>query len=250
MHPHNPQDPYNPQDPQQAHGPRDPQQPQGAQSPQYQQPPAYPRNPQQVPYPPQYQQQPGWGTPPPVPQPPRRNTGKIVGFSCLGVLALFVVLGVVGAAVGGGDDEDKKSTASSGQAKDDSTKDDAAKSAGGKDSKQDTRSDDKKDAKDDDRSDAKSTGSQADQFKACVAKKGTAGEKAAVAHVTKVTGTDKRNDILDSAEVFTDFTGGFMSADAGDAKLITSAFTSCYESDNGLVTVYGSDGDMITNGNY
>ncbi len=189
-----------------------------------------------------------------MPQPPRRNTGKIVGFSCLGVLALFVVLGIVVAAVGGGDD-DKKSTASSSQAKDDSAKDDAAKSGG------DAKSDkgDKSDksgtgAKDDDKSGAKSdekaTGSQADQFKACVAKKGTAGEKDAVQHVTKVTGTDKRNDILDSAEVFTDFTGGFMSANAGDAKLITSAFTSCYESDNGLVTVYGKDGDMITNGNY
>ncbi|MDQ0790336.1 hypothetical protein [Streptomyces sp. B3I8] len=245
MNPNNPQDPYNPQDPRQAYGPRDPQQPQGAQSPQYQQPPADPRNPQQVPYPPQYQQQPGWGTPPPVPQPPRRNTGKIVGFSCLGVLALFVVLGIVGAAVGGGDDEGKKSTASSGRAEGDSPKGDAAKSGKGDKSGKGVTG-----AEDDTRSDAKSTGSQADQFKACVAKKGTAGEKAAVAHVTKVTGTDKRNDILDSAEVFTDFTGGFMSADAGDAKLITSAFTSCYESDNGLVTVYGSDGDMITNGNY
>jgi hypothetical protein len=245
MNPHNPQDPFNPQD---SYAPQDPQQAQ------YQQPPVHQQQPGQPPYP-QYPQQPGWGTVPPVPQPPRRNTGKIVGFSCLGVLALFVVLGIIGAAVSGGDD--KKSTASSSQAKDDSAKDDSAKSAGGgKDGKQDAKSDAEKDetkkdeTKSDDKGGAKSTGSQADQFKACVAKKGTAGEKAAVAHVTKVTGTDKRNDILDSAEVFTDFTGGFMSADAGDAKLITSAFTSCYESDNGLVTVYGSDGDMITNGNY
>ncbi|MEU3038187.1 hypothetical protein [Streptomyces griseoaurantiacus] len=231
----NPQHPHNPQDPRQG------------QSPQYPQPPVHQQNPGQPPYP-QYQQQPGWGTPPPMPQPPRRNTGRIVGFSCLGVLALFVVLGIVVAAVGGGDDDGKKSTASSSQAEDDSAKDDTARS----DAKNDTKSDAEDDKKDGegDKGDAKSTGSQADRFKACVAKKGTAGEKAAVAHVTKVTGTDKRNDILDAAEVFTDFTGGFMSADAGDAKLITSAFTSCYESDNGLVTVYGSDGDMITNGNY
>jgi hypothetical protein len=238
----NPQNPQFPQDPQHA------QDPQQAPYPPHPQPPVYQQNPQQqAPYPPQYPQQPGWGTPPPMPQPPRRNTGRIVGFSCLGVLALFVVLGIVVAAVGGGDD-DKKSTVSSGQAKDDSAKDDAAKS--GDDAKSDKGDKSGSGAKDDDKSDDKSTGSQADQFKACVAKKGTAGEKDAVEHVTKVTGTDKRNDILDSAEVFTDFTGGFMSANAGDAKLITSAFTSCYESDNGLVTVYGKDGDMITNGNY
>ncbi|MER5916789.1 hypothetical protein ABT124_42100 [Streptomyces sp. NPDC001982] len=96
---------------------------------------------------------------------------------------------------------------------------------------------------------AGATKSQAEQFQACVAKSGTPTEKAAVKHVTKVTGTDKRNDILDSAEVYTDFTGGFMSDNQGDAKLIASAFTSCYESKNGLVTVYGKDGDMIATAN-
>ncbi|WP_326722914.1 hypothetical protein OHT59_29465 [Streptomyces sp. NBC_00243] len=53
----------------------------------------------------------GWGAPPP-PQPPKRNTGKIVGFGCLGVLLLFVVLGVIGGLVAGsGDDSSKGSGA-------------------------------------------------------------------------------------------------------------------------------------------
>lgn len=91
---------------------------------------------------------------------------------------------------------------------------------------------------------------QAEEFTACVTKTGTATEKKAVKHVTKVTGTDKRNDILDNAEVYTDFTGGLMGDNNGDAKLIATAFTSCYESDNGLVTVYGEDGKMIANAQF
>jgi hypothetical protein len=91
---------------------------------------------------------------------------------------------------------------------------------------------------------------QAEEFTDCVNKTGTDTEKTAVKHVTKVTGADKRNNILDSAEVFTDFTGGLTGAHQGDAKLIATAFTSCYESDNGLVTVYGEDGEMIANANF
>ncbi len=91
---------------------------------------------------------------------------------------------------------------------------------------------------------------QAEEFTDCVSKTGTPTEKVAVKHVTKVTGADRRNDILDNAEIYTDFTGGFMSSNGGDAKLIASAFTSCYESDNGLVTVYGEDGEMIANANF
>jgi hypothetical protein len=91
---------------------------------------------------------------------------------------------------------------------------------------------------------------QAEEFTACVNKNGTPTEKAAVQHVTKVTGADKQNNILDSVEVFTDFTGGLVGPHAADGKLIASAFTSCYESDNGLVTVYDKAGEILANGNF
>jgi type IV secretory pathway VirB10-like protein len=180
-------------------------------------------------YPPQ---QP-YGQPPFQPQPPKkRNVGKIIGITA----SVFVGLIVIGAIAGGGNDS----------AKDDSSKDKAvaATSDKPKAAAEEPATDDKpaeKPAEDK---------SQAEQFKDCVNKSGTAPEKTAVGHVTKVTGADKNNDILDAAEVFTDFKGGFMSENNGDAKLIASAFASCYESKNGLVTVYGSDGDMISNGNY
>lgn len=184
---------------------------------------------------PQYpQQQPGWGaqpqqpwgTPPP-PQPPKKSkTGKILGFGCLGIVALFIVIAAIGAAAGG----DSKDTTSSDKAV---TADDKPKSG---DAKKDEPAEDK--------------GSQADQFKACVAKDGTPTEKTAIKHVTKVTGADKNNDILDAAEVFTDFTGGMMGPHAPDGKLIASAFASCYDSENGLVTVYDKGGEILSNGNY
>ncbi|MFF3613158.1 hypothetical protein [Streptomyces sp. NPDC002580] len=177
-----------------------------------------------------------WGPPP---QPPKKsNTGKIIGFGCLGVIALFVVIGVIGAAASGTDSTD------------DSNKDKAVSAASGKPkADQSEKAPAKKKAPSKEKP-AEGTKSQAEQFQACVAKSGTPTEKAAVKHVVKVTGTDKRNDILDSAEVWTDYTGGFMSDNAGEAKLIASAFTSCYESKNGLVTIYGEDGDLIANANY
>ncbi|MFI8834424.1 hypothetical protein ACIGPN_25815 [Streptomyces afghaniensis] len=36
----------------------------------------------------------------------------------------------------------------------------------------------------------------------------------------------------------------------GEGKLIASAFTSRYESKNGLVTVYDKDGELLANANY
>ncbi|MFF8971453.1 hypothetical protein [Streptomyces sp. NPDC014995] len=45
---------------------------------------------------------PGYGHPPFQPLPPKKsNTGKIIGFGCLGVVALLVVIGAIGVAVGG-----------------------------------------------------------------------------------------------------------------------------------------------------
>ncbi|MFI2379598.1 hypothetical protein ACH5AO_31770 [Streptomyces sp. NPDC018964] len=92
--------------------------------------------------------------------------------------------------------------------------------------------------------------SQAEQFKAFVRKNGTPQEKEALSHVTKVQGADEQNDILDAAEVYTDFTGGLMGEGTGPAKLIASAFADWKQSDNGLVTVYGADGEIIGNGNF
>ncbi|GAA3654467.1 DUF4352 domain-containing protein [Streptomyces chitinivorans] len=65
---------------------------------------------------PQYQQQWGPGRPqqpmPPVPQ-KKSGAGKIIGFGCLGVIALFVVIGVIGAALGAGGEESAEKPAAS-----------------------------------------------------------------------------------------------------------------------------------------
>ncbi|MFE6091553.1 hypothetical protein ACFQ7M_06135 [Streptomyces massasporeus] len=179
----------------------------------------YPQQPTQ-PHPPQ----PGYGAP--APQPPqKRGVGKIAGLGCAGILALFVVAAV--ATGGGGDDSGDTSNKDKAVAADAKPGGDSAEKAGSAEAKP-----------------------QAEQFRECVGKNGTATEKAAVEHVTKVTGADKRNDILDAAEVFTDFSGGLMGPHQGEGKLIASAFTSCYESKNGLVTVYDKDGELLANANY
>ncbi|MFJ9544150.1 hypothetical protein ACIRPX_44075 [Streptomyces sp. NPDC101225] len=97
---------------------------------------------------------------------------------------------------------------------------------------------------------AEATQTQAEKFQACVKADGTPGEKIAAEHVIKVTGTDKRSSIADTAEVFTNYTGGLLGPHQGDGKLIASAFASCYQSENGLVTVYDKDGEILANGNW
>lgn len=164
-----------------------------------------------------------------TPPPPKKKTGKILGFGCLGVVAFFVVAGIGAAALSGGEaDESKPADAVA----------DAADKGGEKDAAKDSKADDKPKQ------------SALDKFTACVAKSGTDTEKAAVKHVTKLTGADDQNNILDSAEVFTDFTGGMMGPHQGEGKLIASAFASCHKSDNGLVTVYDKDGEILANGNF
>jgi cytoskeletal protein RodZ len=74
-------------------------------------------NPHQYPQQPQPPQQPGWGHPQPPqawqPPPPKKsNAGKIVGFGCLGLVGLLVLLGIVGALIG----NDDSSTDSKGSA--------------------------------------------------------------------------------------------------------------------------------------
>lgn len=179
----------------------------------------------------QYQpQQPG-----PHPHAPKKNnTGKIIGIGCGGIFALLVIIGIFGAALGSGSNDTTSSSAA--------TTDNTPKT---NDKTETTPT--KEPAAEAEEEPAKS---QADQFKDCVAKNGTPTEKTAVKHVTKVTGADKQNNILDSAEVYTDFTGGIVGPHQGEAKLIAAAFASCYESENGLVTVYGEDGEMISNGKF
>ncbi|UUU21705.1 hypothetical protein [Streptomyces sp. DSM 40750] len=63
---------------------------------------------QQQPQQPPYPQQPGWGAPPPPPK--KTPVGMIVGFGCLGIVVLFVFLGIVGAVVGGDSDSTSKGT--------------------------------------------------------------------------------------------------------------------------------------------
>ncbi|WUD74565.1 FxLYD domain-containing protein [Streptomyces sp. NBC_00510] len=79
-------------------------------TPQYPPPPGPPAGP---PYPPPGWQQPGWAGPPP--QPRKSNTGKIIGFGCLGVVVLVVLVvisGVVGVLATRGGSSDPKPGAS------------------------------------------------------------------------------------------------------------------------------------------
>ncbi|MCX5176694.1 DUF4352 domain-containing protein [Streptomyces virginiae] len=55
-------------------------------------------------FPPPGQPQPGSGYPPP-PQPKKNSAGKIIGFGCLGIVGLFVLLAIAGALIGGGKED-------------------------------------------------------------------------------------------------------------------------------------------------
>ncbi|MFF1397243.1 hypothetical protein ACFVZD_25960 [Streptomyces sp. NPDC058287] len=155
----------------------------------------------------------------------------------LGAVVGIVVIGVVSA--NSGDNGDGGNGGKGG-----GTSAAADKNAGGSGGKADDA------GKSDSGDKGASKASQAEQFKAFVAKNGTPKEKAAVAHVLKVQGADQQNDILDSADVYTDFTGGLMGEGSGPSKLIASAFADWKDSKNGLVTVYDADGEIITNGNF
>ncbi|MFF9333653.1 hypothetical protein [Streptomyces albogriseolus] len=153
----------------------------------------------------------------------------------LGAVVGIVVIGAVSANAGDSDTADKGTSASAdrqpGGAKD------AGTGAGAGKGKEKAEKAEKK-------------VSQAEQFKAFVKENGTAQEKEAVSHVTKVQGADEQNDILDAADVYTDFTGGIMGEGTGPAKLIASAFADWKQSENGLVTVYDADGELLGNGQF
>ncbi|MBD3544477.1 DUF4352 domain-containing protein [Streptomyces sp. JV180] len=57
----------------------------------------------QQPQPGHPQQQPDWGQQPP-PAPKKSNAGKIIGFGCLGIVGLLILIGIIGAVAMGGDD--------------------------------------------------------------------------------------------------------------------------------------------------
>ncbi|MEU3900251.1 hypothetical protein [Streptomyces sp. NPDC045251] len=157
----------------------------------------------------------------------------------LGAVVGIVVIGAVSAnsGDGGGEGKGDNRTSAGAEEKPGGTKGDGTKGDGASDAKP---AEDK----------AAEKTSQADQFKAFVKKNGTPSEKEAVAHVTKVQGAEEQNDILDAADVYTDFTGGLMGEGMGPAKLIASAFADWKQSENGLVTVYDADGELLGNGNF
>ncbi|WP_345632840.1 hypothetical protein [Streptomyces thinghirensis] len=157
----------------------------------------------------------------------------------LGAVVGLVVIGAVSANSGDGGGDGKSDSRTSAGANE---KPGDAKADGGSDAKpaEDKAAEDK----------AVEKASQADQFKAFVRKNGTAAEKDAVSHVTKVQGAEEQNDILDAADVYTDFTGGIMGEGTGPANLIASAFADWKQSENGLVTIYDAEGELLGNGEF
>lgn len=221
--------PYNPNQPQQPQGPcQGPPQWQGQQPGQ-----PYPGHPQQP-----HMGPPGGYPGGPVPPQPKKSWFArhkvLTGIG--GVFAFFIVIGI---ATSGGDDSGKN-TAS------DTVAADPEKAADAKPADKPAAP-----AKDEKLKPApKKDLSQADEFKAFIDANGTAAEKAAAKHIVKVQGADSNNDILDAADVYTDYTGGMMGPNQGDGKLLASAFADWKDSKNGLVTVYDADGELLANGNY
>ncbi|NEB14628.1 hypothetical protein G3I32_38360 [Streptomyces coelicoflavus] len=164
----------------------------------------------------------------------------------LGAVVGIAVIGAMSANSGDADGDGKsdgRTSASAGENADGGAKDKGGAEKGGE------KSDGAADAKPaEDKAVEKA--SQAEQFKAFVQKNGSPNEKDAVSHVTKVQGADEQNDILDAADVYTDFTGGFMGEGTGPAKLIASAFADWKDSENGLVTIYDADGELLGNGQF
>ncbi|MEV7209231.1 MULTISPECIES: hypothetical protein [unclassified Streptomyces] len=165
----------------------------------------------------------------------------------LGAVVGIAVIGAMSANSGDGDGDgggknDGRTSASAGEKSGDGGKAAGAKADGGKaDGASDAKPAEDK---------AVEKASQAEQFKAFVQKNGSPNEKDAVSHVTKVQGADEQNDILDAADVYTDFTGGIMGEGTGPAKLIASAFADWKDSENGLVTIYDAEGELLGNGQF
>ncbi|NGO71829.1 hypothetical protein G5C65_26465 [Streptomyces sp. SB3404] len=155
-------------------------------------------------------------------------------------VGVLVALGVIGAIAGEGAGEGDDSTESKPTASE-QPKEPAAKSEKPADEKP---------------SDASATSAAAekkapaDEFKAFIKENGTPQQQEAAQHITRVQGADDQNDVLDSAEIHTDYTGGMTGPHSGDGKLLASAFADWRDSKNGLVTVYDSSGEILSNGKF
>ncbi|MEU6080005.1 hypothetical protein [Streptomyces sp. NPDC047108] len=196
---------------------------------------AHPNMPNQ-PYPPMPQG--------PMPQPPAPQRSWFARHKVLTVFGgIFALSLAIGVANGGGDEGSKGTQGSDTRAT--APKENVEPKQAAAEQAEDAEAEDAQAEKP-----AVREKSQADQFKDFVAKSGTPTEKAAVRHITKIQGAEEQNDILDSAEVYTDFTGGLMGPHQNEGKLIASAFADWKDSENGLVTVYDQDGEILSNGQF
>lgn len=79
---------------------------------------------------PRQPQQPGWGQQPPPA--PKKKTGKIIGFGCLGIVGVFILIGIIAAVAGGGGNDEPSATkpaATQGETKKDEPKKEEAEPA-------------------------------------------------------------------------------------------------------------------------
>ena len=188
----------------------------------------------------QYPDQPGQQPPMPAgmyapPPPKKKSAAAKAGIGCGGAFGALVLIGIIAAAMGGGDAEPqagKPGKAATAPAKGKAHGDAEPAEAEPKEKPKAAHA------------------SPVDQFKAFVAKNGSANEKAAIGHVTKVQGAEEQNDILDSVDIYTDFTGGMVGPHQSEGKLIASVFADWKQSKNGLVTIYDAKGEILSNGNF
>ncbi|MFD6274808.1 hypothetical protein ACFWFI_04400 [Streptomyces sp. NPDC060209] len=232
------QPPYNPNQPQQPQGfYQGPPQYQGEQQPGH----TYPGHPQQL-----YTGAPG--SYPGGPVPPQRSWfARHTVLTVLGsVFAFFFVLIIIGIAVG----DPAPSNTSSDTVSTTASKTADAKPAEKNSTKPAAPAEEKETKKPAPKPAPEKELTQADKFKAFINENGTPAEKAAAEHIIKVQGAEEENDIFDTADVYTDYAGGLMGPHQGDGKLLASAFADWKDSENGLVTIYDKDGELLSNGNY
>ncbi|MFG2194867.1 hypothetical protein [Streptomyces sp. NPDC048639] len=203
---------------------------------------AHPNMPNQ-PYPPMPQA--------PMPGPPAPQRSWFARHKVLTAIGgIFAVSLVIGIATGGGDDGSKGSQGSGTNTTALKEKENAEPKQAAAEPAKEEQGKEEQAKEDQGTEELQQEKSQADRFREFVAKNGTPTEKAAVGHITKIQGADEQNDILDSAEVYTDFTGGLMGPHQNEGKLIASAFADWKDSENGLVTVYDQDGEILSNGQF